>query len=101
MIVMKFGGTSVENAEVIERVGDIVVGHLDQSPVVVVSALGGATDSLLAMSRAAASGSLRVALTQLRQLRHRHLAVLCALVSGPGQTAVRNDIQGLLDLVQN
>ena len=50
MIVMKFGGTSVENDTAISRVADIVLGRLEERPVVVVSAMAGVTDTLLAMS---------------------------------------------------
>ena len=39
MIVMKFGGTSVESAEAIERVAKIVASRGKRSPVVVVSAM--------------------------------------------------------------
>ena len=55
MIVMKFGGTSVEDAEAIARVAGIVKQRAKQKPVVVVSALGGFTDSLVAMAKAAAA----------------------------------------------
>ena len=37
MIVMKFGGTSVESAAAIERVAAIVKARLERAPVVVVS----------------------------------------------------------------
>ena len=50
MIVVKFGGTSVGDAEAITRAASIVEGRLDRQPVVVVSALGGATNALLASS---------------------------------------------------
>ena len=40
MIVMKFGGTSVESAEAIRRVAGIVKARIDRRPVVVVSAMG-------------------------------------------------------------
>ena len=39
MIVMKFGGTSVESAQAMERVTGIVKSRLDRKPVVVVSAI--------------------------------------------------------------
>ena len=57
MIVMKFGGTSVENAAAIERAASIVCGRLAQRPVVVVSAMAKVTDALLAMGRAAGAGN--------------------------------------------
>jgi len=53
MIVMKFGGTSVEDAKAIDRVASIVEGRLSQQPVVVVSAMAKVTDTLLTMARAA------------------------------------------------
>ena len=52
MIVMKFGGTSVQDANAIERAATIVKGRLAQKPVVVVSAMSKVTDQLLAMARA-------------------------------------------------
>jgi len=72
MIVMKFGGTSVENAKAIERVFTIVKGRRHQSPVVVVSAMAKVTDQLLAMSRAAGAGDRDTALKLSRELRERH-----------------------------
>ena len=53
---MKFGGTSVESAEAIERVAGIVRARLDRRPVVVVSAMGKTTNKLLAIAAAAVAG---------------------------------------------
>src|SRR5271163_270736 len=72
MIVMKFGGTSVQDAKAIERAADIVKGRLAQKPVVVVSAMAKVTDQLLAMARAAGSGDRKTALNLSRALRERH-----------------------------
>jgi len=72
MIVMKFGGTSVEDAKAIERTAAIVKGRLSQKPVVVVSAMAKVTDQLLAMGRAAGSGDRKTALKLSRTLRERH-----------------------------
>ena len=72
MLVMKFGGTSVENAAAIKRAGEIVRERLPQRPVVVVSAMAKVTDSLLAMARAAGAGDRKRALELSRSLRERH-----------------------------
>jgi aspartate kinase len=45
---MKFGGTSVADAAAFENVARIVANERDAAPVVVVSAMSGVTDSLLA-----------------------------------------------------
>ncbi len=101
MIVMKFGGTSVEDSAAIQRAANIVLGRLEQRPVVVVSALAGVTDSLLAMSQHAASGLLPQALELLGQVRRRHLNVLSALVSEADELAVREQICELTDALQD
>ena len=72
MIVMKFGGTSVESREAIERVAGIVEARLAQRPVVVVSAMGKTTNQLLAIAAAAAGGRRDEALDQLARLRDLH-----------------------------
>jgi aspartate kinase len=75
MIVMKFGGTSVEDAKAIGRALAIVKKKLPQKPVVVVSAMAKVTDQLLAMAQAAGSGDRETALKVSRQLRERHYNV--------------------------
>jgi aspartate kinase len=72
MIVMKFGGTSVEDANAISRVAEIVKGRLAQNPVVVVSAMAKVTDTLLTMARAAGAGERKAALKLCRSLQERH-----------------------------
>ena len=72
MIVMKFGGTSVQDASAIERAAEIVRARVNESPVVVVSAMAKVTDQLLSMARAAGSGDRDTALKLSRELRERH-----------------------------
>jgi aspartate kinase len=72
MIVMKFGGTSVQDAQAIDRAAAIVRERLQQKPVVVVSALAKITDQLLAMAAAAGAGQREQALELLRAAQERH-----------------------------
>jgi aspartate kinase len=72
MIVMKFGGTSVESAAAIERVAGIVHDRLARHPVVVVSAMGKTTNKLLAIAGAAVEGERVQALELLEELRAYH-----------------------------
>ncbi len=72
MIVVKFGGTSVGDAKAIERAAEIVRTRLDRQPAVVISALGGATNSLLAIGEQSAKGHLIGALRGVETLRDRH-----------------------------
>ncbi len=72
MIVMKFGGTSVESAAAIERVAGIVRARAGRHPVVVVSAMGKTTNKLLAIANAAISGKRDEYIPQLHDLRDYH-----------------------------
>jgi aspartate kinase len=72
MIVMKFGGTSVQDAQAIDRAAGIVGTRLSQKPVVVVSAMAKVTDQLLAMARAAGDGDRDKAIHLCRALQERH-----------------------------
>lgn len=73
MIVMKFGGTSVESAAAIERVAGIVRTHRERRPVVVVSAMGKTTNGLLGIAHHAINGHRDEALRELLALRDFHL----------------------------
>jgi aspartate kinase len=53
MIVMKFGGSSVANAERIRHVAEIVKGQTPEKPILVLSAMGDTTDHLLAAAELA------------------------------------------------
>lgn len=74
MIVMKFGGSSVESAVAIQRVASIVKARVERRPVVVVSAMGKTTNRLLALAGLAAEGKQREALVQVEELKAFHLA---------------------------
>ena len=91
MIVCKFGGTSVADAEAIDRAVQIVRNRKDRGPIVVVSALGGATNALLDLAKHAAAGDLLVALQQIQQLRERHLNTAAILLA---DSAELDDICG-------
>jgi aspartate kinase len=82
VIVIKFGGTSVSDAAAIMRAADIVAGRRDRHPVVVVSALGGATNALFAIGEQATHGHLIGALRGIESLRDRHLRECETLLAG-------------------
>ena len=61
MIVMKFGGSSVANAERIRHVASIIKAYQEKRPVVVLSAMGDTTDHLLEAADKAVEGTVDVA----------------------------------------
>ncbi|HLC61545.1 MAG TPA: lysine-sensitive aspartokinase 3 [Candidatus Nanoarchaeia archaeon] len=56
MIITKFGGTSVGNAERIRKTAEIIKSKLDEKPVVVVSAVTKITDALIKLANESAAG---------------------------------------------
>lgn len=96
MIVCKFGGTSVVDAAAIYRAADIVKGRLARKPIVVVSALAGATNALLAVAEQASEGQLITALAGVDALRERHLNE-CRNLLGDRADGVATEVGKLFD----
>src|ERR1041384_235941 len=94
MIVMKFGGTSVQDAQAIERAAAIVGARLSQKPVVVVSAMAKVTDQLLAMARAAGDGDRDKAIDLCRKLQERHYDTAGELLGTARFTTFHNELAG-------
>jgi len=79
MIVMKFGGSSVRDAEGIKQVVKIIQHHRPLNPVVVVSAMGKTTRNLLHAGELASSCKTREALEKLAEIETYHLSELTQL----------------------
>jgi aspartate kinase len=102
-IVMKFGGTSVGDAEAIRRVTAIVrKACADPSvlPVVVVSAMAGVTDRLLGIAAAAARGDREAAARDLDDVHRRHVATAAELVATERQAPVTSELAHGIDDLQ-
>src|SRR6266436_950823 len=84
MIVMKFGGTSIEDAPSIERVAEIIRARLHLKPIVVVSAMGKTTRKLLQAAEASAAGDNRTTLGLVADLKTRHVSEARRLVKKSG-----------------
>ncbi len=89
LVVMKFGGTSVEDPAAISRTASIVAGRVaaGKKPVVVVSAMAKVTDQLLRCAAAAARGDRTGALAISSRLRCRHRDTAAALVKNTKESA--------------
>lgn len=100
LITMKFGGTSVGGPEAIANVVDIVRGETKRGNrvAVVVSAMSGVTDSLLAAADRAVSGNKWGYLSTTQALRDRHEETLNRLTPpGPTREKTMTQINALLD----
>jgi len=93
LVVMKFGGTSVEDTAAIRRLIGIVQSRLGAQPVVVVSALARVTDQLLEAGSAAAQGHLGTALAIVRSAYVRHEQLADSLVDGSAYSALDHELR--------
>ena len=97
MIVMKFGGTSVEDANAMRNVARIVSRNAGRKPLVVASACAGATNALLTLARSSPEAGKDKALAQADQLRIRHRKIAHELFSGEILFTVQSQVDALMD----
>jgi len=100
MPVMKFGGSSLADADRIRSVADIVSRRSaaeTNRPIVVVSAMKGVTDALLAAADSAEHGN-RSFRDAIDELRTRHQGAVSALVGDiRRQRALSEQVDGIID----
>jgi len=82
MIVMKFGGTSVQNAAYIDKVLNIAKSVLDKAPVLVASAMAKVTDTLQNIACLAEQGKDKEYRLLMKELKARHIAEAQTLLNG-------------------
>lgn len=97
--VLKFGGTSVGDASCIKRVAEIVrLSCFEDDVVVVVSAMSGVTNQLVAAASNSEAGNARAGLEILRELRRAHRAAAYELIgSGAGRSLLECKLEKLLE----
>lgn len=105
MKVLKFGGSSVANAENIKKVIKIVTDSLEESPCcVVLSAIQGVTDLLIQTGKLAENGDedFRVNLTKIEEIHVKVIRSLFFLEEGEGiLNFVKNRIQQLENICES
>ena len=103
MVVMKFGGTSVEDAAAMRRTEAIVAGRRGRGlqPVVVVSAMAKVTDQLLAAAACAGRDDRAGAIALSGRLRERHLGTAAELVGGEPLDLLRGQLDHEFDALDD
>ena len=95
--VMKFGGTSVGDAECIARTAQIIAkGAREKACVAVVSAMSGVTNRLIEAANKAQTGNAQEAVEAIEGLRAQHEAVLLNLTQ---KDAERCELRKKIDAV--
>jgi aspartate kinase len=87
MIVMKFGGTSNQDAAAMSNVVRIIRERRSRRPIIVISAIAQATNDLERAGRSSAQGDAEEAIRILRALMDRHHAILGTLVKDAARKA--------------
>jgi aspartokinase/homoserine dehydrogenase 1 len=101
MRVLKFGGTSVANAENIERIIGIVKEKLNEgSLLVIVSALGGTTDALLQCGKLAAAGD-ETYKEKLHEIEQRHIMTVKELIPVQHQSALLSLVKKMCNEIED
>ncbi len=101
MKVLKFGGSSVANAENIAKVVELVKASAAAGPcVVVLSAMQGTTDGLIDIGRTAERGDDGF-FAKLDEIRARHNDAIEALFKNGDRTAIGDLVDGLLQELEN
>ncbi len=95
MVVMKFGGTSVGNSEIIRAVCSII--RNEKKPAAVVSAVGGVTDKLLAQAEAAVRGKQDI--SGIRDIHSRILTELT--IEGDQTEALLAELEKVLEEIHS
>lgn len=90
--VMKFGGTSVQDAKAFTRVAAIVNDERENSPVVVTSAMAKVTDALLTAFETAKKGDYETAFESLQAHFERHTKVSEELTGENQQKAFQTEL---------
>ncbi len=99
MKVLKFGGTSVANAQNIRLVKDIVANTETDKTIVVVSAFGGVTDQLLhaALLASVQNGDYK---NVLQDIEDRHLATIKELIPIKAQSQVLSKVKSDINTLE-
>ncbi|MBO9619779.1 MAG: bifunctional aspartate kinase/homoserine dehydrogenase I [Niabella sp.] len=101
MHVLKFGGSSVANADNIKRVAAIVNAIAKKDTVVVVvSALGGVTDLLLQSGKEAAAGS-EAYKDHVATIEQRHFQAVKALIPVASQSALLSLVKKTINEIED
>jgi aspartate kinase len=101
VVVMKFGGTSMKDAETIRRSAGIVrTAGEGFATVVVVSAMDQVTEHLLDLAEAAAGDNRAGVYALMAKVREKHEAAARAIASGGGGGGCAERVHGLLDRLE-
>ncbi|HEY9594381.1 MAG TPA: lysine-sensitive aspartokinase 3 [Spirochaetia bacterium] len=93
---MKFGGTSVQNAEMMDATLSIAEKQIDRAPVLVSSAMSKVTDQLQEIAKLVGGGGLSDAEAVLAKLEERHYTCARSFLTGENLSKCEADLFAVL-----
>ena len=97
MIVLKFGGTSVQDNEWIDKAIDIAADQIDSAPLMISSAMGKTTDRLVEIADFAAGKNKDGIISNIENLKKSHLETAEAFLTGDNLIKASKKITDLFD----
>jgi aspartate kinase len=97
MIVLKFGGTSVQSAQMMDQTLDIAARQLEKAPVLVSSAMSKVTDQLQEIAKLIGAGKEEEACRVLEAIEERHLSCGRAFLTGANLAACEAQLHSVSD----
>jgi aspartate kinase len=95
MIVLKFGGTSVQNAEMMDATLAIVERQIDRAPVLVSSAMSKVTDQLQEIAKLVGVGNEAEAEAILAAVLERHVVCARSFLTGKNLSQCETDLNAV------
>jgi aspartate kinase len=96
MIVLKFGGTSVQNAEMMDMTLAITERRIDEGLVLVASAMSKVTDQLQQIAKLLGDGKEAESEKILAGIETRHLECARSFLSGPNEEGCTADLKAVI-----
>ena len=96
MVIYKFGGASVKDAEGVKNLGNILISH-NEARIIVVSAFGKTTNNLEEITRAIYENDKKWFQESYGRLRDYHFAIMNALFRG--DEAIYEEVERIFSLI--
>jgi len=95
MIVLKFGGTSVQSAQWMDKSLDIALSQIEKKPLIVSSAMATVTNGLVSISELTGKGQYKEAMEEFGRIKELHKGTAESFLSGKNLADTIEDIEGL------
>ncbi|MDW8345883.1 MAG: aspartate kinase [Bacteroidia bacterium] len=100
LIVMKFGGASVKDAQAVRNVANILAQHPQRPLIFVVSAMGKTTNNLVELAELSRKYKKEEALTQYQKIRDFHFSIIDNLFEKNTTHAVYEEVEKYFTEIQ-